>query len=240
MSAVDSNQPLGTPTWINLTVPDLDRAQAFYRAVLGWDFDGDHCRYHDVPVAGLRQSADPRPGWTVHLATDDCDATAKAIVATGGKLLDQPHDDGDRARIAVAEDPTGARFGLWQGRSLPGCRLVNEPNTLMRNDLVTPVPAPAREFYCAVFGFSLDGNDNLPGVDFTFLRRPDGHEIGGILGNPSATAPTWGTLFLSDDADAAAERATTKGGEVISAEDSPYGRMVTIRDPFGTELVLGS
>lgn len=240
MSTVDRNQPLGTPTWIDLSVPDLDRAQRFYGAVLGWTFDGGHCLLRDLPVAGLRQGTDPRPAWTVYFATDDCDSTAKAVTAAGGKLLDQPHDDGEHARTAVAEDPTGARFGLWQGRELPGAQLVNEPSTLLRNDLVTSAPEPARDFYCKVFAFTLDGNDDLPGVDFTFLRRPDGHEIGGVFGDPSAAAPAWGTLFLATDADAAGARAAEHGGEVVEAQDSPYGRMVTIKDPFGTEFVLGS
>ncbi|MFD2474472.1 VOC family protein [Amycolatopsis silviterrae] len=240
MSTVDRNQPLGTPTWIDLTVPDLDRAQRFYGTVLGWTFDGDHCLLRDLPVAGLRQAAAPRPAWTVYLATDDCDATAKAVIAAGGKVLDQPRDEGDHARVAVAEDPTGARFGIWQGRKLPGARLVNEASALMRNDLVTPAPQPARDFYCTVFAFTLDGNDDLPGVDFTFLRRPDGHEIGGIMGDPTAPASAWGTLFLSTDADAAGARAAELGGEIVEAQDSPYGRMVTIRDPFGAEFVLGS
>ncbi|ATY14226.1 VOC family protein [Amycolatopsis sp. AA4] len=240
MSTVDRNQPLGTPTWIDLAVPDLDRARRFYGAVLGWTFDGNHCLLRDLPVAGLRQAADPRAGWTVYFATDDCDRTAKAVIAAGGKLLDRPHDDGEHARAAVAEDPTGARFGLWQGRGLPGARLVNEPSTLMRNDLVTPAPQPARDFYCEVFAFTLDGNDDLPGVDFTFLRRPDGHEIGGVLGDPSAKTPAWGTLFLSTDADAAGARAVEHGGEIVEAQDSPYGRMVTVKDPFGAEFVLGS
>ncbi|WP_409462949.1 VOC family protein [Amycolatopsis sp. GA6-003] len=239
MSTIDREQPLGTPTWIDLTVPDLARAQRFYGSVLGWTFDGDHCLLRDLPVAGLRQGT-ARPAWTVYFATDDCDRTAKAVAAAGGKLLDHPRDDGDQARVAVAEDPTGARFGLWQGRKLPGARLVNEPSTLMRNDLVTPAPNPARDFYCQVFSFTLDGNDDLSGVDFTFLRRPDGHEIGGIIGDPSASASVWGTLFLVTDADAAGARAVEHGGEIVEAQDSPYGRMVTVKDPFGAEFVLGS
>ena len=66
-----------------------------------------------------------------------------------------------------------------------GCERVNEPNTLVRNDLVTDQPDVTRPFYAEVFGFTLDGNPDLPDFDFTFLRRPDGHEIGGIMGVPS-------------------------------------------------------
>ena len=39
MSYVTTNQPDGTPTWIDLGIPDLDRAKAFYGAVFGWEFD---------------------------------------------------------------------------------------------------------------------------------------------------------------------------------------------------------
>lgn len=237
MSSVDENQPFGTPVWIELTVPDLERTQRFYRAVFGWEFNGGDCLYRGLPVAGLTQG--DHAGWTVYLATDDCDGTAKAIAAAGGTVVEQPHEREDRGRAALAVDPTGARFGLWQGRSLPGCRLVNEAATLMRNDLVTPEPGRAREFYRTVFGFTLDGNDDLPGIDFTFLRRPDGHEIGGITGEPQATS-AWGTLFLTDDADSAAARGVEAGGETVSAVDTPYGRMVTVRDPFGTEFAVGS
>ena len=49
------------------------------------------------------------------------------------------------------------QFGLWQGRNRIGCETVNEPGALVRNDLITANPGPARAFYAAVFDFSLDG-----------------------------------------------------------------------------------
>lgn len=38
LSEISINQPLGTPTWIDLGVPDLDRAKTFYRALFGWEY----------------------------------------------------------------------------------------------------------------------------------------------------------------------------------------------------------
>ncbi|WP_433267709.1 VOC family protein [Actinosynnema sp. CS-041913] len=243
MSRVDRNQPLGTPTWIDLAVTDLDDAKAFYGTVFGWEFTtttgGTDCLLHGLPVAGLRQAvdqADTGHGWTVHLATDDCDDTAKRITTTGGTLLQAPHEVGDLRRAALALDPTGARFGLWQGREHPGCRLVNEPDTLVRNDLVTADANSARAFYSAAFDFTLDGNEDLPGMDFTFLRRPDGHEIGGILGLTDAAFSTWGTTFEVADTDATLTRVTAAGGTYTTPEDTLYGRSATITDPFGTEF----
>jgi hypothetical protein len=232
MSQIDENQPLGTPTWLDLRVPDVTSAARYYGAVFGWEFAdgplGTMCLLRGLPVAGMRQGAG---GWTVHLATDDCDATAKAVLAEGGGVLEEPHDVGDLGRWALVTDAVGAVFGLWQGRAFPGCRLVNEPDTLVRNDLVTGEPARARAFYPAVFGFTLDGNPDLPDFDFTFLRRPDGHEVGGILGMPGA-ASAWATVFEVADTDATLART----GADVTAEDTPYGRSATFRDPFGVEV----
>ncbi|AXG76947.1 VOC family protein [Streptomyces paludis] len=199
------------------------------------------CLLRGRPVAGLNPVPDasgPRL-WRVYLATDDCDATAKRVTGAGGTLLQPPADIGDRGRSARVLDPSGAEFALWQGRARLGYEIVFEPGSLVRNDLVTPDPAPARAFYPAVFDYTLDGNDDLPGTDFTFLRRPDGHEIGGILGDPAAPAAAWGTLFAVADADAAAERAVAAGGAAGTPHDTFYARMVTLTDPFGTVFEVG-
>jgi predicted enzyme related to lactoylglutathione lyase len=237
MSQVSTNQPLGTPTWMELAVPDVAAAQAFYGAVFGWDFDGDVCLVRGLPVAGLREGSEG--GWTVHFATDDCDGTAKRMVAAGGTVHTEPHE-ADGRRAAIVTDPAGLRIGLWQGRTAPGCQLVNEVGALVRNDLVTPEPQVVRDFYTTVFDFTLDANDDLPGLDFTFLRRPDGHEIGGIIGVPEAPAPAWVSTFEVSDTDDTVDRARKAGGTATEPEDTIYTRSSTITDPFGTEFSVGS
>jgi uncharacterized protein len=83
---IDSTQPLGTPTWIDLGIPDLDRAMAFYGAVFGWDFEvgpeetGRYtmCRHDGSAVAAIVPNPDPGATdfwWSVYLATDDCAGT---------------------------------------------------------------------------------------------------------------------------------------------------------------------
>ncbi|MBP2471994.1 putative enzyme related to lactoylglutathione lyase [Crossiella equi] len=243
MSQVDRNQPLGTPTWIDLAVTDPQAAQAFYGTVFGWEFataeGGTHCLLRGLPVAGLHR-AEADHGWTVHLATEDCDLTAARVTAAGGTVLAAPHEVGDLGRAALAVDPSGARFGLWQGRAIPGCQLVNEPGTLIRNDLVTARASAARPFYAAVFDFTLDGNQDLPGMDFTYLRRPDGHEIGGILGLPEAPASAWVTTFQVTDIHETVARVRHAGGSCPAPEETPYGRSATVTDPFGTEFTVMS
>jgi predicted enzyme related to lactoylglutathione lyase len=251
MSYVTANQPDGTPTWIDLGIPDLERAMEFYRALFAWDYDvgpaetGHYttCLLRGRPVAAIMPNPDQDATdfwWSMYLATEDCDGTAKRILDSGGSLIQAPMDVMDQGRMAIAKDPVGSQFGLWQGRAFLGAQVVNEPNSLIRNDLVTPDAEPARAFYAAVFDFTLDRNEDLPGFDFTFLRRPDGHEIGGIVGDPTAKLSRWRTMFEVADADAAVARVTAAGGTATDPVDTPYARMADITDPFGTRFSVGS
>ena len=251
MSVVTENQPDGTPTWIDLGIPDLERAMAFYGAVFGWEFEvgpPETMRYTQCLLGGRRVAAlaeNPDPDatafwWNMYLATGDCAASARRVTDAGGTIVMEPMEVMDQGVMAIVKDPVGAQFGLWQGGAHIGCEVVNEPGSLLRNDLVTPDPEPARAFYAAVFDFTLDGNPDLPDFDFTFLRRPDGHEIGGVLGVPGVPSSGWTTLFEVADTDATVARAAEAGGTPGTPEDFVYGRMATITDPFGTEFSVGS
>ncbi|MGW4478625.1 VOC family protein [Rhodococcus triatomae] len=250
MSAVTTNQPLGTPTWIDLGIPDLDLAMSFYGTVFGWEFDvgpeefGRYtmCLLHGKKVAALMpvDASSTAHWWNVYLATDDVDDTDARCRALGAESLVDPMQIADQGSMSILRDPAGAQFGLWQGAAHVGCELVNEPGTLLRNDLVTTDAVAARTFYSTAFGFTLDGNDELPGVDFTFLRRADGHEVGGIVGDPRATASSWGTLFMVDDADRAVAAVREAGGTADDATDMQYGRTADVTDPFGATFTVGA
>lgn len=251
MSELTTAPPPGTPTWIDLGIPDLDRAMAFYGALFGWEFDvgseeaGRYtlCLLRGKPVAAIMPNPDPEATdfwWNLYFATDDCDATTLRAEGAGGSILSAPMDVMDQGRMAIVRDPTGATFGLWQARAHIGCQIVNEPNALLRNDLVTPDPRSACDFYAAVFEYTLDTNPDMPDADFTFLRRSDGHEIGGILGVPKSETSGWTTLFQVADTDAAARRAAEAGGTAAEPFDMLYGRLADITDPFGTRFQVGS
>ncbi|WP_285509135.1 VOC family protein [Actinokineospora sp. NBRC 105648] len=238
MPILTTAQPPGTPTWLTLATTDLDAAMAFHHALFSWDFavsgGAAVCLLDGRPVAALTGGTPDPPTWTVHFATEDCAGTAASVVVAGGRLV-APVREVDGATVAEAEDPTGARFGLWQARGRIGCEVVNEPNSLVRNDLATPDAAAARAFYAEVFDFTLDGNQDLPDFDFTFLRRRDGHEIGGIFANPGGS-PFWNTTFEVADTDEAVARAVAAGATTTAPEDMVYGRIATVTAPWGTEI----
>jgi uncharacterized protein len=215
--------------------------------VFGWEFDvgpEEYGRYTSCLLRGRRVAAlsvqrEPSPDcfWNVYLATSDCNRTAERAREAGGTLLMEPMDVMDQGRMALVRDPVGAQFGLWEGRAHVGAQVVNEPGSLVRNDLVTPTPEPAREFYAAVFDFTLDRNEAMPEADFTFLRRPDGHEVGGIMGAPGSVS-AWSTTFEVAGTDEAARRAVEASGRSDEPQDFLYGRIATITDPFGAEFTV--
>ena len=251
MGELTTAPPPGTPTWIDLGIPDLERAMTFYGALFGWEFDvgpeetGRYtmCLLRGKPVAAIMPNPDPEATefwWNLYFATEDCDATAAKADRAGGTVLSGPMDVMDQGRMALVRDPTGATFGLWQAGAHIGCQIVNEPNALLRNDLVTPDPRAARDFYSATFDYTQEANPDMPDADFTFLRRPDGHEIGGILGDPEAPNSRWATLFQVSDVDATAQRAVDSGGTAEEPFDMIYGRLADITDPFGTRFQVGA
>jgi predicted enzyme related to lactoylglutathione lyase len=252
MSYVTTKQPDGTPTWIDLGIPDLDRAMEFYGSVFGWTFDvgpaesGHYtmCVLDGRRAAAITPNTDPDANsfwWNVYFATSDCDATTARITESGGRIVVPPMDIMEQGRVAMAKDPVGAQFGLWQANQFVGCEVVNEPGARLRNDLVTPNPGPAREFYAAVFGLTNDRNSDFEAArDFTFLRRPDGHEIGGISGETGATTSAWDVLFEVADTDDVVAKARAAGGTADDPFDMMYGRLAAIRDPFGAEFTVGA
>src|SRR4051794_9305815 len=160
MSTRTDPWPAGTPCWVDLAVPDVEAAVAFYADVVGWTFvdtGPDYGGYLIAQVDG-RAAAGIRPGvpggqpagrtgypgraaagigpvmqegqpaaWTVYLASDDVDATAKLIGEHGGSIFAGPMDIAGNGRMLVAADPTGGVFGVWQQTGMIGSAVVDEP-----------------------------------------------------------------------------------------------------------------
>ena len=142
--------PAGVPCWADLTVPDVPAAQAFYGAVLGWSFTDTADEYGGYVIGQINGAAaagigpTPQQGvpsaWTLYLASDDVDGTAKQITDAGGTMLLPPGDVGPLGRLCVAADPTGAVFGVWQAGGHLGAELHSEPGGITWEDLRTPDP----------------------------------------------------------------------------------------------------
>jgi hypothetical protein len=92
--------------------------------------------------------------WTLYLASDDVDGTAKQITDAGGTMLLPPGDVGPLGRLCVAADPTGAcsASGRPAGTSAPSC--TARPAEMTWEGTAPPVPGYGRAFYTSVFGYA--------------------------------------------------------------------------------------
>jgi predicted enzyme related to lactoylglutathione lyase len=252
MSTRTQPWPAGTPNWVDLTTSDREAAWDFYRDVMGWTItdsgpDYGHYGMADVdgrPAAGLMetQPGDPAPPrWTTYFAADSVDASAAAVTAHGGKVIVGPMDVPGQGRMAVAIDPTGATFGLWQAGGHIGYQHVNEPGGVVWNQLASPDLAAAKDFYAAVFGYTYTDMGEMA----TINGDGPGGTVGGLgsleAGNPEAQ-PQWSVIFSVADADATTTRAEQLGATVLFGPvDSEWGRMATLRDPQGAEFgIIGA
>src|SRR4051812_6814278 len=161
MAERDSYEP-GTPSWVDLTTPDLEGALAFYGALFGWEFEdaGEEARhYHMASVRGRRvaglgpaqEGAPPVAYWTTYLSGADVDAHAGAIGDAGGRVLFGPLDVMGQGRMLIAHDPEGAAFGVWQPQAHTGAQLVNENGAFSWNERLTRDLAGTKRFYGDVF-----------------------------------------------------------------------------------------
>lgn len=240
-----SYQP-GTPSWVDLSVPDPNAAVDFYGTLFGWQVpeampDTGGYRIAEVrglPVAGIgpqMQQGMP-PVWTTYVATADADATAKAVTEAGGQTLVAPMDVMDIGRMAVFADPTGAVVSAWQAGNFAGARLVNEPVSLSWNELATREPEPAIAFYRAVFGWDARTTEMGPTSYTEWLL--DGRSVAGMMpmddSFPAEVPAHWRVYFAVADADATVARTTELGGTVfMEPMDIPQGRFAALGDPQG-------
>ena len=131
-------------------------------------------------LGGMPGGMEHPPVWTTYLATDDAAATAAQITAAGGQVVAPPMDVMDLGVMAIAQDPTGATFGIWQSKSHTGVELANDTGTLTWNELMTRDYAAAKDFYATVFGYTY-ADMGADGFEYSVIEV-DGNTVGGLGG----------------------------------------------------------
>ena len=216
-----TSHPHGTPSWVDLGTPDVDKAATFYSALFGWEVEeagpveetGGYrmARLQGKAVAGLGPAQDPGPPrWTTYVTVDDCDKTVAAAKEAGGQVFLEPMDVLTAGRMAVIADPEGAVFSVWQPNEHIGAELVNEPGTLCWNELNTRQLDAAKAFYGSVFGWDFAESGGYTSVVL------NGRHVGGILpltaDMPADIPPQWLTYFAVADHDASLAKLKELGG----------------------------
>jgi len=238
----------GTPSWVDLTSPDLVTSARFYGGLFGWDtairgpaeLTGGYLAFQsdESDVAGLvRHQGDEPPSWTTYFAVHDADEIEAVVVSNGGATLVPPVDVPDIGRIALFIDPPGAVFGVWQAGELRGAELTEAPGAMCWNQLASRHIESAKRFYGAVFGW-VGATTPYETSSYTAFRL-DGSDVAGMVEMdrswPRDLPSHWMTYFGVENCDVTVERAVELGGAVaVEPFDMPkVGRTAVLGDPHG-------
>ncbi len=242
----------GTPSWVDLMAPDQAKAVAFYRALLGWDVrtGGEETGFYGMatlagrPVAGIGQipeGQDMPAAWTTYLSVSDADKAVSAITEAGGQVVMPVMDVMKEGRMAIAADPAGAVFGLWEPGNHYGTQVTGAPGVMAWNECMSRDYPAAKAFYEQVFGYTFQ---DLSNDQFTYaVLQVDGGPVGGIGampdGVPAEVPSHWSVYFSVANADESAAKVVELGGRTLSElRDSPYGRQVQVADDQGVLFTL--
>jgi predicted enzyme related to lactoylglutathione lyase len=244
----------GTPSWVDLSTPDVDASVSFYGSLFGWDAEpagppeetGGYqlFRVEGRRVAGvgpLMQEGQPAV-WSTYVSTDDADATVARAQQAGAAVLVEPMDVMQAGRFAFVMHPAGGIVGFWQPGQTIGAELVNEPGALTWNELHTRDVDGAKAFYSAVFGWRSE-DQAFGEMTYTVLHLGDS-PIGGMMpmppGVPDEVPAYWLAYFEVADCDATVANAQELGGSVAApAMDAEgVGRFAVLADPNGTTFAV--
>jgi predicted enzyme related to lactoylglutathione lyase len=242
----------GVPMWVDVSSPDLDKSNAFYRSLFGWDAQqvpgpeaGGYTMYFldgkMVGAAGPLFGPDQHPAWSTYVCTEDADATAQAVKDAGGQVLMGPVDVMGQGRMAVLVDSTGAHISIWQPQVHRGAQLVNEPGSFSWNELYTRDLPAAQEFYRKVFGWGIEETE-MGDLKYT-LFQVDGKSIAGGMDMstllPDSTPPHWLVYFTVENTADSMAKVTELGGTVLDGpKETPMGPFAVIQDPVGAVFAI--
>jgi predicted enzyme related to lactoylglutathione lyase len=240
----------GTPCWVDVTSTDMGGTNAFYAGLFGWSAEdlgeqaGGYTMY-TLRGKAVAAGSPPPPGaegvpphWTTYLASDDVDETARRIRDAGGTVLLDPFDVFDSGRMTIAQDPTGAAFGVWQAGTHIGAQLANEPGTLNWNECQTPDADTAGVFYSAVFDLGYEERPMTEDGPTYGVLSVDGRGVAGVLaleGQMAGIPPNWSPVFGVAHTDETVAKAQELGGmALMPGMDLPeIGRLAVLQDRAG-------
>jgi uncharacterized protein len=241
----------GTPVWYELSTSDVNAAQGFYEKVLGWTigdsgmegFDYRIAKAGEEMVAGLMvpPMENVPPWWAIYFAVDDCDATAKAAEAAGGKIHVPPTDIPNVGRFAVLSDPQGAAFCILKGTG-DGSAAFDQKKMGHGNwhELMSTDPKAGLAFYQKLFGWTPSQAMDMGAMGTYQIFAHQGQDIGGMMGLGNSPIPCWLPYFGADGIDAALGRIKANGGsDVAGPMEVPGGAFIVVaRDPQGAFFAL--
>jgi predicted enzyme related to lactoylglutathione lyase len=271
MSEATTTTTPGTPLahlhghfyFADLHTTDVDAAAAFYGDLFGWevtDIPGAPNRYAPATLHGRSKAAltalvpeqldqGVEPYWFAYLYVRDIDEALARVVELGGEVLHPAIRIFDMGRMAVAVDPTGAQFGVWQDLQDGVTTVKDEHGSVFWYELHSSDIGRANEFYAQLVGWSPTPHEMGPDMTYFTYDAPEPEAMqqsaGGGMRLMSREAeqgvPSYWAVYLNcDDVDATYARALQLGAtSLMEPHEIPgQGRSCWIADPQGAVLAL--
>lgn len=221
----------GDVVYVSLWVPDVERAAAFFAAVLGWRYapgSGPQGRQVEgvTPNHGLWGSQE-RSTLFLCFAVDDVQTAVQRVRQAGGRAEDARSEPYGLAADCV--DDQGLPFALVSGSE---ARAGGRPLDVAYITMEVVDAERAHAFYASVLGWRFTPG-RTPGAWNVEEVRP----MTGVAGG--AVRPTVVPMYRVDDVAAAVERVRAAGGTAPEPERQPYGVTALCTDDQGTRFYLG-
>ena len=242
----------GTFCWAELTTTDAGDAKKFYSELMGWQTHDDEIpgggtytmiRMGEGNVGALyglteeMVSQGVPPSWLSYVSVDDARETVERARRHGGTVVKEAFDVFDIGSMAILQDPTGARFAIWQPKLHHGTDFTDgRPGSVCWNELATKDADKAGRFYGETFLWKPEIRE-MPGVKYSVFKNGEAQAAGMIqMTEEWGDLPShWMVYFAVADCDATAEKARTLSGEIkVPPTDIPaIGRFSVVCDPQG-------
>ena len=242
MDEREHEQSAGTPTWADVTAADTAATAGFFTQLLDWEVDDGSQELGGYRIAmaqkmatsGISEPMLPdgeqhtQDETLVYLATDAVDDAVARVGELGGSVEQDPRDVAELGRMAVATDPQGNRFGLWQAGSLGGFSAVNDQGLPTWFEVRGSDIDALAAFYGELFG--IEFSEQHVGQQRYLLNEQFGI---------TDAEPGWVVYYWVADLADAVERARGLGASVeLEPYSFEYGSAADLRTPGGARFGL--
>lgn len=246
----DGQYQVGKFVWFDLITEDIQSVRAFYSDLFGWEITPSP----EVPdyllinlsgqqIGGIlpldeQDKTIPESLWIGSLSVSDVDKAASQVNVHGGKVLNGPLDVGARGRVAVVEDPAGAKFVLLKSRQGDPDHGALSVNSWLWVDLFTNDYQSAAKFYQAVASYEFEEVNKGKTSRYHVLKK-DQKKIAGVVELWSTDVKAnWLPYVQVDNLSVIIKKAVSAGGTLLLRTDD----VAILTDPagaaFGVQQIL--
>jgi uncharacterized protein len=255
MPLVNQYRP-GSFCWAELATSNAPAAKKFYTELFGWTV------LDSQPVSGMTYSLLHLDGkeiaalyqlsenqqihktpssWLPYVSVENVDRIVDQARTMGGLVLAEPRDAHEAGRLAILQDPAGAKFAVWKANQNIGARLIDQVGTICWNELSTSDALLAGTFYSNLFGWGRQ-IQQMDKLEYTILVNED-EPAGGmyeIFPARESIPSHWLVYFAVEDCESSVDHATRMGARILTPpkEITEVGQFCVMNDPQGATFAV--